>query len=587
MKIKIAFILSLTLIFTVLCGCRDNKEQINSSSESVLLNTSKQEESSDIQSDSSENSDEISADTSSANSSVVSSAISSPSSNTVTSNDIVSSNVSKPVSSVSSVSSTVSTVESQNSEPHSKTVKARGIDVSKWQGKIDWKKVKSDGNKFAIIRIGYRGENGEILKDENADYNIQQADKAGLLVGIYFFSTAINSTEALEEAKWTVSMIEGYPISYPVVYDCEGFEESDSRMFGLDAATRTQNAVTFLNYIKSRGYNAMFYGAKTDLTSKWDMNILENNYKIWVAHYPSSTYPDIKNPDYSGKYDMWQYTDKGSVSGVKGGTDMIVSYFDAVKTKPKVNKTIETAKPPVEKDEIYTAVNDTVTAKNEVNLREGAGTEFGVVGTLKNGDTLKRTATGINGWSKLLLNGKTVYAITSYLTTDLNVKPQITESSEADSIYTTVNEKVTAKSETNLRNAASTNNSQVVHTLKNGETVTRTGVGSNGWSRLLFNGQTVYAISSYLTTDLNFKPPVSEVTPSQNNEMVFTDINEQVTAKSETNLRTKPTTAEGSQVVYTLKNGEYVTRTGTSESGWSRLIYNGQTVYAVSSYLTK
>ena len=126
-----------------------------------------------------------------------------------------------------------------------------------------------------------------------------------------------------------------------------------------------------------------------------------------------------------------------------------------------------------------------------------------------------------------------------------------------------------------------------MHTLKNGETVTRTGVGSNGWSRLLFNGQTVYAISSYLTTDLNFKPPVSEVTPSQNNEMVFTDINEQVTAKSETNLRTKPTTAEGSQVVYTLKNGEYVTRTGTSESGWSRLTYNGQTVYAVSSYLTK
>ncbi|MBO5020939.1 MAG: SH3 domain-containing protein, partial [Clostridia bacterium] len=581
MKKKISFILYLILIFALLSGCKNNREPLGSN-ESVLFETSENKESFLSEGISSENSSVSSSDSSS----VISSVISNTPSNTVTSEDKVSSVVKKPESQESNVSSESSDTKPQVSEPTSKTVKAQGIDVSKWQGKIDWKKVKNDGNKFAIIRIGYRGENGKILKDDNADYNIQQADKAGLLVGVYFFSTAINSAEALEEAKWTVSMIEGYPISYPVVYDCEGFEETDSRMNKLDIATRTQNAVTFLNHIKSCGYDAMFYGAKTDLMTKWDMSILENGYKIWVAHYPSNTYPNIKVPDYSGKYDMWQYTNKGSVLGVKGGTDIIVSYFESVKAAPRVNKTIETAKPPVEKDEIYTAVNDTVTAKNEVNLRDGAGTDFNIVGTLKNGATLKRIATGINGWSKLEYKGKTVYAITSYLTTDLSFKPQIQESSEADSIYTSVNEKVTAKSETNLRTAASTKGSQVVHTLKNGETVTRTGVGSNGWSRLQFNGQTVYAISSYLTTDLNSKPSVSEETPSQNNEMVFTDIDEQVTAKSETNLRTKPTTSGDSQVVYTLKNGEYIKRTGISESGWSRLIYNGQTVYAVSSYLT-
>ncbi len=558
MKRKITFVLSLILVFSVLCSCKDNAEQNSSSNESASLPTLQSEESSD---------------TSSQNSSFT----------YPTSSDTGISNQAQNSQPISQPSSQLGTI---NPGPQ-KTVKAQGIDVSKWQGKIDWKKVKSDGNKFAIIRIGYRGENGKILKDDNADYNIQQADKAGLLVGVYFFSTAINSNEALEEAKWTVSMIEGYPISYPVVYDCEGFDEPDSRMNKLDVTKRTQNAVAFLNHIKSCGYDAMFYGAKNDLISKWDMSILESNYKIWVAHYPSKTYPDIKTPDYSGKYDMWQYTNKGSVSGVTGGTDKIVSYFDSVKASPKVNKNISTAKPPVEKDNIYTSVNDTVTAKNEVNLRDGAGTNFSIVGTLKNGDTLKRTATGINGWSKLLLNGKTVYAITSYLTTDLSFKPQISESSKPDSIYTAVNEKVTAKSETNLRTSASTNGSQIVHTLKNGETVTRTGIGSNGWSRLEFNGQTVYAVSSYLTTDLNYKPTSSEQTPSQNNGMIFTDTNEQVTAKSETNLRTKPTTSGDSQVVYTLKNGEYITRTGTSANGWSRLTYNGQTVYAVSSYLTK
>ena len=123
-----------------------------------------------------------------------------------------------------------------------KTGKANGIDVSKWQGKIDWQKVKNSGVDFAVIRIGYRGENGEIYKDSYADYNIQQADKAGILVGTYFFSTAVNKNEALEEAKWLVSAIEGYPISYPVVYNSEGFLNESSRMHSLSKTQRTDNA---------------------------------------------------------------------------------------------------------------------------------------------------------------------------------------------------------------------------------------------------------------------------------------------------------------------------------------------------------
>jgi len=114
-----------------------------------------------------------------------------------------------------------------------KSGKANGIDVSKWQGKIDWKRVKASGIEFAIIRIGYRAENGKIYKDECADYNIQQAVKNNILVGVYFFSTAVNKKEAKAEAEWTANTIKSYPVSYPVVYDCEGYENTDSSIHSL------------------------------------------------------------------------------------------------------------------------------------------------------------------------------------------------------------------------------------------------------------------------------------------------------------------------------------------------------------------
>ena len=121
--------------------------------------------------------------------------------------------------------------------------KTNGIDVSKWQGKIDWQRVKQSGIDFAFIRIGYRGENGTIYKDDNADYNIQQAQKANVLVGVYFFSTAVSKAEAVEEAQWTMQAIEGYSISYPVVYDCEGFSRVTSRMHSLTKEERTNNFI--------------------------------------------------------------------------------------------------------------------------------------------------------------------------------------------------------------------------------------------------------------------------------------------------------------------------------------------------------
>lgn len=466
---------------------------------------------------------------------------------------------------------------------------ALGVDVSKWQGKIDWSAVKESGIDFAIIRIGYRAENGKLYKDSNADYNIQQATKQGILVGVYFFSTAVNTAEAVEEASFVISSVKGYKISYPVVYDCEGYTDSNSRMNKLSADSRTNNALSFLEKIKNAGYTGMFYGARADITGStyWNMPRIEKNFKIWVAHYSTPTYPTVKTPEYSGKYDMWQYTNRGNVKGIDGNCDMNVSYFTATEQKP-VDSTVipETAKPPkTEQEKIYTDINDNVTAKEEVNLREGAGTNYNIVGKLKSGEFLPRTGVGSNGWSRLLYNGKTVYAITSYLSNTVVQIPQ--KDIVAGCEFTPKNDRMTAKSEVNLR-ALPTTNSEILGSLKSGTFLERTAISNKGWSRLIFNGQTVYAVTSYLTDKA---PEISSSDESPTENDVFTEHGmtfkkiepKNVTAKEETNLRDKPTTE--SNIIYTLKNGEYVTMVAESDSGWAKLTYNGQTVYAVKSFL--
>lgn len=462
------------------------------------------------------------------------------------------------------------------------TDRALGIDVSKWQGKVDWKAVKSDGIDFAIIRIGYRGENGSLYRDSNADYNIQQAQKAGLLVGVYFFSTAISTDEAREEAAFVARAIKSYKISYPVVYDCEGFGSENSRMYNLTSAARTMNAIAFLDSIKAAGYEGMFYASKFDLEGAWDTPSIEGDYKIWVAHYPSVTYPQAERPQYNGKYAMWQYTNRGRVKGVEGNCDMIVSYFLAEeKSAADENAAPPTASAPKTQEELlYTDANDSVTAKDEVNLREGPSTKYAIVATLKSGDFLTRTGIGKNGWSRLTYNGKTVYAITSYLSNEVIEveRPDVV----AGQTFSAAADRVTAKIKVNLRSEPATSAS-VIGVLKAGEFLDRTATSGGGWSRLTYNGQTVYAVTSYLTDT------VPETNTEQSDTVIehgmeFSPVTVNVTAKEEVNLRDKPTTS-GSNVVYTLKNGEYVQKVGESKAGWSRLVWNGQTVYAVTSFL--
>lgn len=472
---------------------------------------------------------------------------------------------------------------------------SNGIDVSKFQGKIDWNSVAASGIDFAMIRVGYRTSvSGQIFEDPYARYNLQYASAAGIKVGAYFFSSAVSTEEALQEAAWTVDFISKYQITYPVVFDCEGYSASDSRMKSMSVAARTDNAVAFLNYIYNSGFEPMFYSSSSEMTNskKWDMSRISGNYKVWVAQYPGTAFSAGSRSDYSGSHSMWQYTDQGVVNGISGNVDMNVAYFNYSQVAvAKDTSGIADANNP-ELGITFTAVNDQVTAKIETNLRSLPSTGGEIVATIKNGEFVTRVAKGDNGWSKLSYNGKYVYAVTSLLTNEVTA-PTVANP-EAGINFTAANDQVTAKSETNLRSAPTTG-STLVATITNGTFLARTGIGDNGWSRLTYNGQTVYALTSYLTTQANAATtaPTTAATTAATTAttagvtMTFTAVNEQVTAKDTTNLRDKPSTDTG-KIVVELKNGVYVTRTGINETtGWSRLEYNGQTVYAVSSYLKK
>lgn len=153
-----------------------------------------------------------------------------------------------------------------------------GIDVSRFQETTDWEQVAASGVGFVMVRIGYRKSvAGEIVEDECARYNLQEAAANGVRLGAYFFSTAVNQEEAEEEAAYT----------------------------------------------------GMFYAAKSELQDGlfWDTEVLEQRYRIWVAQYLSDVYPELPNPEYDGRYAMWQYTDHGTVPGNRTVVDLNVAYF--------------------------------------------------------------------------------------------------------------------------------------------------------------------------------------------------------------------------------------------------------------------
>ncbi len=194
-----------------------------------------------------------------------------------------------------------------------------GIDVSKWNGEIDWDKVKNAGIEFAIVRAGYRGSlTGSLVEDPCFAANMRGAASSGIPVGVYFFTQAVNEVEAVEEASAVLRLVKEYRLDYPVFIDTEG-AGGNGRADGLDVETRTLVCEAFCRTIENAGYEAGVYGSRN-----WYNNRLEtaklDDYCIWLAEYRSA-------PIYQGYYQMWQYTSKGSIDGISGNVDMNISYL--------------------------------------------------------------------------------------------------------------------------------------------------------------------------------------------------------------------------------------------------------------------
>lgn len=193
-----------------------------------------------------------------------------------------------------------------------------GIDVSKWNGDIDWDKVKAEGVEFAIIRAGYRGSvTGSIVQDPKFEENMRGATAAGIQVGAYFFTQAVNEVEAVEEASAVLRLVREYSLDYPIFIDTEGAGGS-GRADGLDKETRTLVCEAFCRTVSNAGIRGGVYASRNWYNNNLDMKRLDAYY-IWLAEYRST-------PLYQGYYQMWQHSSKGRVDGIKGNVDLDIAY---------------------------------------------------------------------------------------------------------------------------------------------------------------------------------------------------------------------------------------------------------------------
>ena len=195
-----------------------------------------------------------------------------------------------------------------------------GIDVSEHQGKIDWKKVAADGVDFVIIRLGYRGSTaGGLYLDEYYEANISGALAAGLGVGVYFYSQAVDPREAAEEAAFVLEHLAGYDVTFPVVFDWEVVGGSAARTYSVSRRTLVECARTFCEAVKAEGYDPMIYFTRYLGYRKYILRNL-TDYGFWYAEYEP-------RPRIAFDFDMWQYSETGSVSGVDGSVDLNILYM--------------------------------------------------------------------------------------------------------------------------------------------------------------------------------------------------------------------------------------------------------------------
>jgi GH25 family lysozyme M1 (1,4-beta-N-acetylmuramidase) len=190
-----------------------------------------------------------------------------------------------------------------------------GIDVSKWQGDIDFNKVKGAGATFVMMRIGVqKSALGELEIDKYYLQNIKNAKEAGLKVGVYLYSIASSKKEAIEHANWVLKTLDNEKLDLPVVFDWESWSKWNS--FKISFHEINAIADSYIKTVKDAGYEGMLYSSKFYLENIWEN---KNDYPVWLAHYTEKT-------SYQGKYIMWQLCNNGRIDGINGDVDIDILY---------------------------------------------------------------------------------------------------------------------------------------------------------------------------------------------------------------------------------------------------------------------
>ena len=285
------------------------------------------------------------------------------------------------------------------------------IDVSTWNGNIDWNKVYKSGVRYAMIRSSFGVENPNQV-DNKFVRNITNAQRAGVKCGIYHYSYARSATEAKKEADFCLKTIKNYKIDLPVAFDIE-----DSSQTHLGKDTLTSIVIAFCDRIKSAGYRPMLYCNPNWLCNYLHKDKLINKYDIWLANW------GVSAPSYNCA--IWQYSENGSVPGISGSVDMNWIYKDYISTKPATTKPV--TKPSNVKKTDYSVK---VTAQAGLNVRKGAGTNYNIITALKCG-TVVTVSKASGNWGYVGKYG-------GWICLDYTAKVSTTSTVKSDKVYYTV-----------------------------------------------------------------------------------------------------------------------------------------------------
>lgn len=189
-----------------------------------------------------------------------------------------------------------------------------GLDVSKWQGTINFDKLKENNVEFIMIRVGYQaGFNAKYVLDTFFERNIKEANRVGIPVGIYFYTYALTKEDAYNQAMWVIEQIKPYDVSLPIAFDFEDWQYFSKKSLSIHDINEI--ATHFMDTIEDNGYKGMNYSSKYYLENIWNID----KYPVWLAHYTKKT-------DYKGKFAMWQLCNDGRISGINGAVDINIIY---------------------------------------------------------------------------------------------------------------------------------------------------------------------------------------------------------------------------------------------------------------------